>query len=110
MSYRCHSLRRKFVPYLEGGTSTREAKRLERHLGGCRECEELLARLRSGHEAARQFVRLAPGADQRPPVFEEIWAAIGATLDRPPARRWPEGGSYEPCRRRSRSVSSSCWC
>jgi hypothetical protein len=86
MSYRCHFLRRKLVPYLEGGASPREAKRLERHLGDCRECDELLARLRSGHEAARQFGRLAPDAGHRPPEFEEIWAGPGVTPDR---RRGP---------------------
>jgi hypothetical protein len=81
------------VPYLEGGVAPREAKRLERHLGGCQECCELLTRLRSGHEAGRQFGRLAPDAGHRPPEFEEIWAAIGATLERPgrPART---GGKF----------------
>ena len=76
------------MPYLEGGAAPREAKRLGRHLAGCRECDELLARLRLGHEAGRQFGRLAPDAGHRPPEFEEIWASIGATLDRPgrPAR------------------------
>ena len=91
MRYPCFFLRKKFVAYLEGGVAPGEAKRLERHFGACRECAELLARLRSGHEAGRQFGRLAPAADQRPPVFEEIWAAIGATLDRP-ARPAMAGG------------------
>ena len=69
--------------YLEGGIAPREAERLEWHVGGCRECNELLVRLRSGHEAGRQFGRLGPDAGLRPPEFKEIWAAIGATLDRP---------------------------
>ena len=93
MRYPCFFLRKKFVTYLEGGVAPGEAKRLERHFGACRECAELLARLRSGHEAGRQFGRLAPAADQRPPVFEEIWAAIGATLDRP-ARPAKAGGRF----------------
>jgi len=91
MRYPCFFLRKKFVAYLEGGVAPGEVKRLERHFGACRECAELLARLRSGHEAGRQFSRLAPDADQRPPEFEEIWAAIGATLDRP-ARPAMAGG------------------
>ncbi|MCX6570355.1 MAG: zf-HC2 domain-containing protein [Candidatus Aminicenantes bacterium] len=91
MSYRCYLLRRRFVRYLEGGVAPREAKRLEWHVGGCRECDELLARLRSGHEAGRQFGRLGPEAGHRPPEFEEIWAGIGATLDRP-ARPVRTGG------------------
>lgn len=91
MRCRCVLLRRRFLPYIEGRASLREAKRLERHLRGCRECDELLARLRSGHEAARQFGRLAPDAGHRPPEFEEIWAAIGSTFDKP-ARPAMAGG------------------
>lgn len=83
MRCRCFFLRKKFVVYLEGGVGPLEAKRLEKHLGACRECAELLARLRTGHEAGRQFGRLAPGAGHRPPEFEEIWTAIGASFDRP---------------------------
>ncbi len=59
MNYRCFLLARRFVPYLEGGVAPRQAKRLERHLAGCRECDELLTRLRSGDQAGRQFGRLA---------------------------------------------------
>ncbi len=91
MRYACFFLRKKFVAYLEGGAGPREAKRLERHLDACRECAELLARLRSGHEAGRRFGRLAADAGRRPPEFEEIWATIGATLDRP-ARPAISGG------------------
>jgi len=82
MSYRCYLLRRKFVPYLEGGLPPREAGRIEEHLAGCRTCGERLTTLRAGHQAGRQFGRLGPDIGHRPPEFEEIWAAIGATLDR----------------------------
>jgi len=91
MRYPCFFLRKKFVTYLEGEIAPGEAKRLERHLGACRECAELLAQLRSGHEAGRQYGRLAPDAGHRPPKFEEIWAAICPTLDRP-ARPAMAGG------------------
>lgn len=79
------------MAYLEGGVAPGEAKRLERHVGVCRECDELLARIRHGHEAGRQFGRLAPDAGHRPPRFEEVWAGIDATLDRP-ARPAMAGG------------------
>lgn len=48
MSYRCYLLRRKFVPYLEGGLPPREAGRIEEHLAGCRTCGERLTTLRAG--------------------------------------------------------------
>jgi hypothetical protein len=83
MRCQCFFLRKKFVAYLEGGVAPGEAKRVEKHLGTCRECAELLARLRSGHEAGRQFGRFTPAAGHQPPKFEEIWTAIGATFDRP---------------------------
>jgi len=88
MRYRCFFLRRRFVAYLEGGVAPGKTKLIERHLGACRECDELLVRLRSGHEAGRQFGRLASDSGHRPPEFEEIWAATDAMLDRPgrPAR------------------------
>ncbi len=70
------------MAYLEGGVAPGKAKLIERHLGACRECEELLARLRSGHEAGRQFGRLASDPGHRPPEFEEVWAATDADLDR----------------------------
>jgi hypothetical protein len=91
MSYRCIFGRRRFLPYLEGGVAPREAKRLERHLAGCRECDEFLARLRSGDQAGRQFGRLGPDASHRPPEFEEIWTAVGSTLDRPGRPAWTGG-------------------
>lgn len=74
MSVSCFFLRRKFVPYLEGGLRPREARRLERHLAGCRPCEDLIARLRAGHQAARRLGRRPPDLSPRLPEFEEIWA------------------------------------
>jgi hypothetical protein len=82
MKGRCLFLRRRFVPYLEGGISSCEAARLEKHLAGCRECGEFFTRLRAGHQAGRQFGRVGPEIGQRPPDFEELRADIGATLDR----------------------------
>ncbi len=82
MSYRCDLLRRKFVPYLEGLVPPREAERLEKHLAACRTCGVWLTTLRAGHQAGRQFARSGPAIAYRPPEFEEIWAGIGATLDR----------------------------
>jgi hypothetical protein len=81
MSWRCSRRRRGFVPYLEGGLPPREAQRLEKHLAHCRRCGELLARLRAGHEAGRNFGRIGAEIGQRPPVFEELRAALGATRD-----------------------------
>ena len=74
MNILCFFLRRKFVPYLDGGLRPDQAGRLEKHLAGCRQCEDLIARIRAGHEAARRFGRLSPDASPRLPEFEEIWA------------------------------------
>lgn len=82
MKGRCLFLRRRFVPYLEGRISPREAERLEKHLADCRECGELFTRLRAGHQAGRQFGRVGPEIGQRPPDFKELRADIGATLNR----------------------------
>jgi hypothetical protein len=91
MNFRCFLLQKKFVAYIEGGVAPGKTKRIERHLGACRECDEMLGRLRSGHDAARQFGRLAPDAGHRPPEFKEIWEGIGATIERP-ARPAMTGG------------------
>jgi hypothetical protein len=82
MNCRCLFLRRRFVLYLEGGISPRQAERLEKHLADCRDCGELFTRLRAGHQAGRQFGRVGPEIGQRPPEFEELRADIGATLNR----------------------------
>lgn len=74
MNILCFFLRRRFVPYLDGGLRPDQAGRLENHLAGCRECGDLIARIRSGHQAARRFGRLSPDASPRLPEFEEIWA------------------------------------
>ncbi|MGB8959768.1 MAG: zf-HC2 domain-containing protein [Candidatus Aminicenantales bacterium] len=73
MNVRCFFLRRKFMPYLEGGLRPGQAGRLEKHLAGCRECADLIARVRAGHQAARRFSR-RPDPSPRLPEFEEIWA------------------------------------
>jgi hypothetical protein len=74
MNVRCLFLRRRFVPYLEGGLQPSQAGRLEKHLAGCRECADLIARIRAGHQAARRFSRRLPDPSPRLPEFEEIWA------------------------------------
>jgi hypothetical protein len=81
MSWRCIFRRRRFVPYLDGELSPREARRLEKHLADCRVCGELFARLRAGHQAGRQFGRIGPGTDHRPPEFDELWREIGPRPD-----------------------------
>lgn len=81
MSWRCSRRRKGFVPYLEGGLPPRAAARLERHLAHCRQCGELLARLRAGHETGRQFGRMGREIGQRPPAFEELRARIGPARD-----------------------------
>jgi hypothetical protein len=81
MNCRCLFLRRKFVPYLEGGIPPRQAERLNRHLSGCRECGEFLTRLRAGHQAGRQFGRVGPEIARRPPDFEELGADIRGVLN-----------------------------
>ena len=69
------------MSYLEGGLPPGEAERLEKHLGHCRRCDEVLARLRAGHEAGRQFGRIGPEIGQRPPAFEELRPAAAAIRD-----------------------------
>jgi hypothetical protein len=69
----CLLLRRRLLPYLEGGLDPRAAARLERHLAACERCSGLLARLRAGHEAGRSFGRLeSPALPVRLPSFEEV--------------------------------------
>jgi hypothetical protein len=85
MSWQCFHLRRKLVAYLEGEVPRRTAARLEKHLAGCRGCSALLARLRVGHQAAREIGRIGPGTAHRPQGFRELWAALGPKLD-PQAR------------------------
>jgi hypothetical protein len=70
------------VPYFEGEVSPRQAKRLEKHFAVCRECEDLLKRLRAGHQAGQQFGRLGPEIRQSPPEFGKLWAAMGTSLER----------------------------
>jgi len=82
MSWRCFFLRRTFVLYLEGEVSSREAKRLEKHLVSCPECGELFARLRAGHQAALRFARLSREIGRRPPEFGELWTKFRAPLIR----------------------------
>jgi hypothetical protein len=82
MNWRCSFLRRKFVPYLEGGISPRQAARLEKHLADCPGCGNLFQRVRAGHRAGRQFGRVGPEIGQCPLDFEELRADIGATLIR----------------------------
>lgn len=76
MSCRCFFLRRRFLAYIEGTAPPRERARLEKHLAGCRSCDELLARIRSGHEAGRRFGRLGRETVRRPPDFETIWEGL----------------------------------
>ncbi len=79
----CFFARRLFLPHLEGQLRSGPAARLERHLGRCASCAELLRRVKAGHEAGRSFGRLAPAAAPgRLPSFDEIRAR------RPGPRAW----------------------
>lgn len=69
----CFFFRRKFAAYIEGGLRPGQARRIEGHLSGCRECGELLTRIRAGHRAALRIRRTAPDPSYRLPEFEEIW-------------------------------------
>lgn len=80
MSLRCLVLRRRFLPYLEGGLGPGQAGRLEKHLTGCADCADRMARLRAGHEAGRLFGRLAPDLPGRLPELADLRGS------RPPAR------------------------
>ena len=79
MKGRCFLMRRRFLPYLEGKVSDRQAGRVERHLAHCVECAGLLARLRAGHRAARQYAASGPEPSVgSPPEFAEIWVRFEA--------------------------------
>jgi len=89
MNILCFFLRRKFVPYLDGGLRPDQAGRLEKHLTGCRECAELFERIRAGHEAGRRFGRLRPDLPARFPEFEELWARRSSVAGLSPALAVP---------------------
>jgi hypothetical protein len=77
-------LRRKFVPYLEGGLPPDDVKRLEQHLLDCQGCRAAFVRLRAGHQWAQQLRHLRLEADQ-PPAFEAVMAGEGSNQRAP---RW----------------------
>lgn len=79
----CFFLRRRFVPYVEGGLSAGEREHLETHITRCRRCGELMSRVRAGHEAGRQIGRLGPDDRKRSPEFDELWAGTRAAAGRP---------------------------
>jgi hypothetical protein len=76
MSLRCHALHRKFLFHLEGRLPGPEAARMEAHLGGCRACGDLYAKIRRGDLIGREFARIGPGRLPPPPEFEKIRAKI----------------------------------
>lgn len=92
----CFFLRRRFVPYLEGGLSAGERKRLETHVARCRRCGELMSRVRAGHEAGRQFGRLGPDDGKRSPEFDELWAGTRAAAGRRDLEGKPERPVLRP--------------
>ena len=87
MMGRCFFLRRKFVLYIEGGLSPGAEERVERHLARCPDCRELLARVRAGHEASREYGRLGAENVPRPLEFDELRARMDGTLGQG-ARGW----------------------
>ena len=95
MTVRCFFLRKRFVPYLGGELPPGAGERLESHLVRCRDCRELFAKVRRGHEAGRELGRTGQDVRQRPPEFEELRARTGGLPGRgglrPAAwRRLPE--------------------
>jgi hypothetical protein len=89
MNVLCFFLRRKFMPYLEGGLLPGQAGRLEKHLAGCRECADLIARIRAGHQAARRLGRRLPDPSPRLPEFEELWTRRPSVARLSPALEVP---------------------
>lgn len=57
-------LRRRFIPYLEGGLEAESVRRVERHLMECEGCRDLFVRLRAGHQMAQRLERLLPGRNE----------------------------------------------
>ncbi len=53
-------LRKKLLPYVEGGLEPHDVRRLEQHLMDCEWCRSLFVRLRAGHRWAQQLPSLAP--------------------------------------------------
>ncbi|MGO9274507.1 MAG: zf-HC2 domain-containing protein [Terriglobia bacterium] len=53
-------LRKKLLPYVEGGLEPWDVERVERHLLDCEWCRGLFVRLRSGHRWAQQLPSLVP--------------------------------------------------
>jgi len=76
----CRDAVRLMTDYLEGALSPRDAERLERHLGGCVNCTEYLAQLRSVVDAAGR----ADTEDLSPEALEELTDLY---------RRWRDDGS-----------------
>jgi hypothetical protein len=56
-------LRKKLLPYLEGGLELRDVRRVEQHLMDCEWCRGLFVRLRAGHRLAQQLPSLTPHDD-----------------------------------------------
>jgi Putative zinc-finger len=81
-------LRRKMLPYLEGGLSAREGSGLERHLMDCDSCRGLLVRLRAGHQMAQLLARLPLEASDASDYESVATALQPAVSDRVRAWRW----------------------
>src|SRR5579863_2752314 len=78
-------LRRKFVPYLEGGLGGESVKRVEQHLVDCEPCRYLFVRLRAGHQMAQRLHRVVPVAGESP-EFAALMAAVAS-----PRGEWASG-------------------
>jgi len=77
-------LRKKLLPYLEGGLEPRDVERVERHLLDCEGCRGLFVRLRAGRRWAQQLPSLAPQEE-----FATLMATIeGRANHRPGGRLW----------------------
>jgi len=80
-------LRKKLLPYLEGGLKPRDLRRVEQHLMDCEWCRGLFVRLRAGHRWAQQLPSLAPRDE-----FATMTAAIEPMGGGPNYRPRSHGG------------------
>jgi Putative zinc-finger len=77
-------LRKKLLPYLEGGLDPCDVRRVEQHLMDCEWCRGLFVRLRAGHRWAQQLPSLLPQNE-----FATMMVTIeGGSNYRPGGRGW----------------------
>jgi hypothetical protein len=75
---RCHRARKYISEYLDRSLDRRKAAALERHLGKCQACQELLADFRAMAEAAPRMAGPEPGEDVWLKIKDRLRAAEAA--------------------------------